>query len=342
MRTALRPVLLLSALIALALSAAAASPARAQPLRADPPDPFAAVGRSGALQLDVGLGARFVEETKAVKGEPAAVSPRTDLGFFVAIGGRFDVIVDKPASPAPVDRGFVFDGDRLDDGFLDDGFLGDGLLDPASGRGAKRAPKKAAPPEEGDPTPPAEPPAPAVDPAPAPRVLGGKMARGLVRAALHADRSAEKNERLDGLASRARASALLPEVRVRVGHDVGQGEALSPTEYDPDRVTATGSTSLWVEGRATFRLDRLVFADDEVQIERMRADRAKEDRALTDRVLGLVGAWQSAEVILADAGLVDPDVRAKAEVARLGAEAALDVLTDGYFSAHVGELRASR
>lgn len=307
MRIDLRPFLLAAALVALILVAA---DARGQPARDDTLD----AGPRGALFVSVGGAARVKDDA-------------TSLGFFVAIGGRFDVIVDRPrsSSPSPLRAFDSAEEERIAD---------------ADALGAKRAPKKAAaveddPPEVAwTPSPPSEP-APAV----ASRRIDGRLARGLVRAALKADRFEDSVERLDGLATRARVSALLPEVRVRVGHDLDQGESLAPTEYDPGRVTATGATSLWVEGRATFQLDRLVFADEEVQVERMRADRAKEERALTERILGLVERWQAAELVMSDPGIVDPDVRAKAEVARIGAECALDVLTGGWFSAHAGELR---
>lgn len=312
MRIDVRPWLLISSLVALILVARGA---RGQPVRDDTIE----AGPRGGLFVAVGAAAR-VE------------SGATALGFFVALGGRFDVIVDRPtpASRPPEEGAWSFDA--ADDERIDEG----------DAAGAKRAPKKAAPVEE-EPAPVAPPPAEpaAAEPAAAPRRIDGRMARGLVRAALRADRGEESQERLDGLATRARVSALLPEVRVRIGHDIDQGESLAPTEYDPGRVTATGATSLWVEGRATFQLDRLVFADEEVQIERLRADRAKEERALTERILGLVEKWQAAELVMSDPGIVDPDVRAKAEVARIGAECALDVLTAGWFGAHLGELRAA-
>ena len=171
-----------------------------------------------------------------------------------------------------------------------------------------------------------------------PRVIDGKFARGLVAAALRAAKRSEARDRFDSLATRARASALLPEVRVRVARTLTEGEALSPTEYDPSRTTASGGTSLYVEGRATFRLDRLVFADDEVPIERMRADRERADKQLCREVLEALDAWQKAEMASHDPEVVG-SAAINVEVARLAAEATLDVLSNGWFSAHVAELR---
>jgi hypothetical protein len=169
-------------------------------------------------------------------------------------------------------------------------------------------------------------------------MIDGKFARGLVAAALRAAERPEARDRFDALATRARASALLPEVRVRVARTLTEGEALSPTEYDPSRMTASGGTSLYVEGRATFRLDRLVFADDEVQIQRMRADRERADKQLVREVLEALGAWQKAEMASHDPEVVG-SAAVGAEVARLAAEATLDVLSGGWFSAHAGALR---
>ena len=79
-----------------------------------------------------------------------------------------------------------------------------------------------------------------------------------------------------------------------------QTQALSPTEYDPGRVTASGGASFWLEARATWRLDRLVFADDEVALERVRDERAAARQKLVDRVLDLLFAWQRALAVRDD------------------------------------------
>src|SRR4029079_3279914 len=80
-----------------------------------------------------------------------------------------------------------------------------------------------------------------------------EMARAAVAAALKRARLEDALSRVDALASPARAASLLPELRFRVSRLVDEGQALSPTEYDPGRITATGGTSLWLEARATWR-----------------------------------------------------------------------------------------
>lgn len=168
----------------------------------------------------------------------------------------------------------------------------------------------------------------------------GKLARGAVRAAIAAAGSKAVDVRYDDAATRARASGIIPEVRLRVAHVVDEDQALSPTEYDPERVTASGGTSLWFEGRATFRLDRLVFADDEIAIERLRADRAKLEQNLAEDVLRTFEIWQRAEAALASE-LTEPEQRDKAEIDAAVAEARLDAWTDGWFSRASSKLASS-
>jgi hypothetical protein len=185
------------------------------------------------------------------------------------------------------------------------------------------------------------PPAPEVRPRPHPDDapppveprIDGAFARGLVRAARARAHERDDDERIDGLAKRARLSGLLPEVRVRVARVTSTTQALSPTEYDPTRVTSSDGAGLWLEGRATFRLDRLVFADDEVALERLRIERDRMDRSLVADVLAELALYQRGAARAADATLPDDD-RVTAEIQCLSAAAALDVLTDGWFSSH--------
>lgn len=156
------------------------------------------------------------------------------------------------------------------------------------------------------------------------------LARGSVRAALAAASSKVFEDRFDDMSTRARVSGLVPELRLRLAHVVDEDQSLAPTEYDPERITASGGTSLWMEGRATFRLDRLVYADDEVAIERLRADRVKLERDIADEVLNVFGQWQRARAMVASE-LVAPDDKDKAFIDMAVAEARLDALTDGWF-----------
>lgn len=164
-----------------------------------------------------------------------------------------------------------------------------------------------------------------------PAVVTAEVARSAVRAALKHARLEDPDARIDAITSRARGSALLPEVRLRASRLVDEAQNLSPTEYDPSRITASGGTSVWLEARATWRLDRIVFADEEVALERMRYDRAEAQAKVTDKVLGLLFDWQRAR---AQEAVEDarPEARLLAALKALEAEAALDVLTDGWFT----------
>ncbi|MRG95241.1 hypothetical protein [Polyangium spumosum] len=176
------------------------------------------------------------------------------------------------------------------------------------------------------PTPPPE--VPRVAPA---LLISPAVARAVVSAAIEHARLEEHVARIDRVASRARASALLPELRLRVTRLLDEARALAPTEYDPERVTASGGSSLWLEARATFKLDRLVFADEEVALERLREERAAARHKLEARVLDALFAWQRARVVRDDPA-EDPEARARAELAVMEAEATLDVLTGGFWS----------
>lgn len=164
-----------------------------------------------------------------------------------------------------------------------------------------------------------------------PQVVTPQMARAAIAAALeHAGLDASTS-RVDRLASRARNSSLLPELRLRVTRQLDDSQVLSPTEYDPDRVTATVKASWWFEARATFRLDKLVFADEEVALERMREERIEAGKKLRERVLTTLFAWQKA-LRLRDDPAAEPAAQMKAGLEVIEAEVTLDVLTGGWFS----------
>ena len=158
-----------------------------------------------------------------------------------------------------------------------------------------------------------------------------RAARAAVDAALRRAHLVDPEARLDAMASRARASAALPELRLRALRLVDQGEALAPTVYDPMRTTMKAGASFWMEARGTWRLDRLLFADEEVALERMRQDRADARTRLTSRVLKLLFDWQRA-LAGADNPAASPEEKLSARLRTIEAEAEIDLLTDGWFS----------
>lgn len=139
------------------------------------------------------------------------------------------------------------------------------------------------------------------------------------------------SQRLDGIASRARAAAALPELRLRAARVTDESLRLSPTLDDPYRYTRAGGTNLLFEARATWKLDRLLFADEELAVERLRGEQARARGALTERVLKALFAWQRAELKGRDPQ-ADPEARTQSLLLALEAELTLDVLTGGWFS----------
>lgn len=164
------------------------------------------------------------------------------------------------------------------------------------------------------------------------------VARSAVNAALRKARLVDPDALVDAIASRARAAALLPELRLRASRTVDEGQSLSPTSYDPQRVTTTGGASLWLEARATWRLDRLVFTDEEVALERARAQRAEQREKVSAHVLTLLFAWQRA-LALEDDGHASLEEHLAASLRVLETEAELDLFTGGWFTAWRARVR---
>jgi hypothetical protein len=166
------------------------------------------------------------------------------------------------------------------------------------------------------------------------------LARAAVREARREHARDAARARLEGLATRARVSATLPELTLRAARSTDQSLRLSPaasevTVYD---YTQTGGADLLLEARATWTLDRLVFADEELGIERLRIERERADERLVERVLALVFAWERAgrRLLAPD---TEAEARDRAELERFEAEAALDVLTGGWFAAEIARRR---
>jgi hypothetical protein len=150
-------------------------------------------------------------------------------------------------------------------------------------------------------------------------------------------------EELDALAARARYSALLPTLRVRATRLVDESVSLSPTSYDADRTTSRGGASLWLEARASWNLDRLVFASEEVRVNQLQHDAAEDEERAARQVTERLFAWQRAVYAMYDPTLqIHRCVQAWLDTQELAA--ALDIATGGWFSgwsAKFGVLRPS-
>jgi hypothetical protein len=141
-----------------------------------------------------------------------------------------------------------------------------------------------------------------------------------------------ERRRLDSIATRARASAALPEIRLRAQRNTDQALRWAPTSDDPYRVTQADGAGTTLEASATFRLDRLLFAREELNAERLRqqsgAEHLKLERRVLDAVLELFRARE-----LACSAAADADARAVALLRGAERFAELDVMTAGWFSA---------
>jgi hypothetical protein len=167
-----------------------------------------------------------------------------------------------------------------------------------------------------------------VDPghaAPARLPLSRDVARLAVTAAWRASGLGADDARLDSIVSRARWSALLPETRLRA------------TRLLDDRTDSAEPSSLatrqnlGLEARLTWRFDRLLYADEETSIERVRVDRSEARVRVATRVLTALALWQRAWV---EGRRAPPESTDAFDCALRAseAEATLDVLTAGWFS----------
>jgi hypothetical protein len=158
-----------------------------------------------------------------------------------------------------------------------------------------------------------------------------RVARAAVNAAFRAARLFTEDA-MEGLATRARWSGLVPELRLRVGRqwDESARADLLPTA-DALKTTDAAQANLWLEARAIFRLDRLVFADEELATFRLRLEQSEIAQRIALRVVTGLAAWQRSwvEARAAPSGSVAA-LEAALQLSEI--EAALDVLTGGWFA----------
>ncbi|HET9934430.1 MAG TPA: hypothetical protein VFQ35_27190, partial [Polyangiaceae bacterium] len=166
--------------------------------------------------------------------------------------------------------------------------------------------------------------------------------RRLLRAALAHSSDANADERLQGLSSRMRAAAALPELSLRAARSTNESLRLSPNGTLVNDYTQTGGAGVIFEARATWRFDRLVFADDELHVERLRIQRERVRERVIELLLKHLFTWQRARSRLLTGGdTLSDEERALGEAELDSARAALDVLTDGAFSDELPRLEAA-
>ena len=160
-----------------------------------------------------------------------------------------------------------------------------------------------------------------------PIALSSQSMRGLIDAAWRAA-GLDGDEALADLAARAKASALAPEVRLRAHRTLTYGARVLSADTLADRTTLSDDTQTFLEARLTWRLDRLVFADEEVAVERVRLERIDKRHRLGAEVVELALAWQRARRAAVDPDLL-PQEREDAAMRAIESFLALDALTVG-------------
>jgi hypothetical protein len=177
-----------------------------------------------------------------------------------------------------------------------------------------------------------------VVPEPSQVVVTPAVARRAVQAAWRKAGLGADDARVDSMIARARASAALPEARFRAMRVfLLDGSQSTVVPIDTSTYGTEGAT-LVLEGRLTWRLDRLLYADDEPSLERLRLDREDARSKVAGRVLDALFQWQRAWLAVHKA---TPGTReaTDATMRLIESEAGLDVMTGGWFGAWAAEVR---
>jgi hypothetical protein len=242
-------------------------------------------------------------------------------GTWVSLGGYLSVFEDGTQDVGVlVIAGVAFD--RIAKGRREGGdvtAIGDGS--------AKLQPIPSPAPSPAPPPPPPDPPR-----EPERVVVTPAVARHAVTAAWRTAGLGVDDSRIDSMIARARSSAALPEARFRAMR-VFLLDGAQPSIVPIDTSSyATTSPTLVLEGRLTWRLDRLLFADDEPSLERLRLERGDARSKVAGRVLDALFQWQRAWIAV---HTVKPGSRESTDATMrlIEAESGLDVMTGGWFGA---------
>jgi hypothetical protein len=251
--------------------------------------------RGGSQQLRVGTWLTVSSFVRTVFG-------KVDVGTMLLVGAALDRAAQGSTLPT---RHLV---------------RPDGLLVLADGPAQARPPSADAGSQA--PAAPAPPPLPQL-------VVTPLLARQAVAAAWRTSGIGADDARIDSMISRARESAALPEMRLRVMKVVNDSSQIGVIPTDTSTYDIAGA-NLYLEGRLTWRLDRLLYADDEPGLERSRLERQDARARISAKVIDTLFQWQRALVaqrgaLPASKELIDATLRVAES------QAALDVLTGGWF-----------
>ncbi|MGO8992716.1 MAG: hypothetical protein ACLQVI_05275 [Polyangiaceae bacterium] len=260
--------------------------------------------RGGSQQLRAGTWLTVGTFVRTVFG-------KVDVGTMVLVGAAFDRVAEGRVH-------------RLSSLEMETSFA-DGPKRPGSGGGGGGAVAPTPAPESSSPSP--------GPPAPAALAITPAVARQAVTAAWKASGIGVDDTRIDSMIARARQSAGLPETRLRVMKVIDDSSQVGVIPTDTSTYDLAGA-NLYLEARLTWRLDRLLYADDEPTLEKSRLERQDARERISAKVIDSLFQWQRAKIaqrgaIAGTKELIDATLR-MAE-----AEAALDVLTGGWFGGWV-------
>ncbi len=167
--------------------------------------------------------------------------------------------------------------------------------------------------------------------------LTPRLARACVTAAWRTAGLGADDARVDAILSRARWSAALPEARLRAVRFEDAQLSLD-TGTETSRLRDTAGANVGFEARLTWRFDRLVYADDEPSFERIRLEHRDARSRIAAKVLEALFHWQRATLDLRTLSPAQQGTRDEADAVLrvMESEAALDVLTNGWFATHAG------
>ncbi len=148
------------------------------------------------------------------------------------------------------------------------------------------------------------------------------------------------NSAINQLKSASKTSALLPEIRFRALRNTSEDLTMSPTEYDPNRTTVAGGISWGLDLRVGWKLDKLIFSDEHIQLEKMRKDLAEEKKKFQLEIIDLLSDWQTAWAMEHNSMATDEQIFAN-RLKRAKIESTLHLYTNGWFTKWVQTLPLS-
>jgi hypothetical protein len=174
-------------------------------------------------------------------------------------------------------------------------------------------------------------------PAPSRVVVTPEVARKAVTTAWRTSGLGVDDARVDSMIARARSSAALPEARIRAMRVFAEATSGGIVPIDTSTYASAGN-SIVLEARLTWRLDQLLYANEETSLERLRLERQDARAKVAGKVLDALFQWQRAWLAVRTATPGTRDAT-DATMRLIEAEAGLDVMTGGWFGAWAARIR---